>query len=57
MVVLLCDVEELSFSYERISEILEISFGTVKSRHARGRARLRGAFLESERGTTAKEER
>ncbi|WP_437931901.1 RNA polymerase sigma factor [Sorangium sp. So ce291] len=55
MVVLLCDVEE--FSYERVSEILEIPIGTVKSRHARGRARLRAAFLESERGTTAKEER
>ncbi|XXT24638.1 sigma-70 family RNA polymerase sigma factor [Sorangium sp. So ce429] len=55
MVVLLCDVEE--FSYERVSEILEIPIGTVKSRHARGRARLREAFLESERGTTAKEER
>lgn len=55
MVVLLCDVEE--FSYERVSEILEIPIGTVKSRHARGRARLREAFLKSERGTTAKEER
>ncbi|WP_437627313.1 RNA polymerase sigma factor [Sorangium sp. So ce1151] len=55
MVVLLCDVEE--FSYERVSEILEIPIGTVKSRHARGRARLREAFLKAERGTTAKEER
>jgi RNA polymerase sigma-70 factor (ECF subfamily) len=54
MVVLLCDVEE--FGYERVAGILEIPIGTVKSRHARGRARLKEAFLEWERGMVAKEE-
>jgi len=53
MVVLLCDVEELG--YERVSEILQIPIGTVKSRHARGRARLKAAFLERERPTTLEE--
>lgn len=43
MVILLCDVEELG--YERAAEILEVPIGTVKSRHARGRARLKEAFL------------
>jgi RNA polymerase sigma-70 factor (ECF subfamily) len=55
MVLLLCDVEELS--YERVAEILEIPVGTVKSRHARGRARLKEAFLDWESGMAAKEER
>jgi len=50
MVVLLCDVEELG--YDRVAEILEIPVGTVKSRHARGRARLKAAFQERERQST-----
>jgi RNA polymerase sigma-70 factor, ECF subfamily len=54
MVVLLCDVEE--FGYERVAEVLEIPIGTVKSRHARGRARLKEAFLEWESGMAAKED-
>lgn len=41
-VVVLCDLEELG--YERAAEILNIPKGTVKSRHARGRARLREAY-------------
>lgn len=42
MVVLLCDVENLS--YDEVSQVLEIPIGTVKSRHARGRARLLDAY-------------
>lgn len=42
MVVLLCDVEE--FGHEEVAAILEIPVGTVKSRHARGRAQLGTAF-------------
>ncbi|HRI71284.1 MAG TPA: RNA polymerase sigma factor [Polyangium sp.] len=41
-VVVLCDIEEIG--YERASEILGIPKGTVKSRHARGRVRLREAY-------------
>jgi RNA polymerase sigma-70 factor, ECF subfamily len=41
-VVVLCDIEELG--YDRAAEILGIPKGTVKSRHARGRARLREAY-------------
>lgn len=41
-VVVLCDIEELG--YDRAAEILGIPKGTVKSRHARGRARLREVF-------------
>ena len=41
-VVILCDIEELG--YERAAEILGIPKGTVKSRHARGRVRLREAY-------------
>lgn len=41
-VVILCDIEELG--YERAAEILGIPKGTVKSRHARGRIRLREAY-------------
>lgn len=42
LVVWLCDVEELS--HEEIAKTLGIAEGTVKSRHARGRARLRLAY-------------
>jgi RNA polymerase sigma-70 factor, ECF subfamily len=38
-VVWLCDVEDLS--YAEVSATLALPIGTVKSRHARGRARLR----------------
>lgn len=41
-VVVLCDIEELG--YESVAELLGIPKGTVKSRHARGRARLRDAY-------------
>lgn len=41
-VVVLCDIEELG--YDRAAEILGIPKGTVKSRHARGRVRLREVF-------------
>jgi RNA polymerase sigma-70 factor (ECF subfamily) len=41
-VVHLCDVEERS--YEEVAELLEVPVGTVKSRHARGRVKLRKIF-------------
>jgi len=41
-VVVLCDIEELG--YDRVAEILGVPKGTVKSRHARGRARLKAAY-------------
>lgn len=41
-VVWLCDVEELS--HDEIARTLNIAIGTVKSRHARGLARLRVAY-------------
>jgi len=41
-VVWLCDIEELS--YQEVSETLSLPLGTVKSRHARGHARLRAAM-------------
>lgn len=54
-VVLLCDVEELS--YETVAEALAVPIGTVKSRHARGRRKLREALAARGRetpGETAK---
>jgi RNA polymerase sigma-70 factor, ECF subfamily len=54
MVVLLCDVEELG--YERAAEILGVPIGTVKSRHARGRAKLRFAFLNRDSQPIAEEQ-
>ncbi len=41
-VVHLCDVEERS--YEEVAELLSTPIGTLKSRHARGRVKLRKAF-------------
>lgn len=41
-VVHLCDVEERS--YDEVAELLEVPIGTVKSRHARGRVKLRKIF-------------
>jgi len=41
-VVWLCDIEELS--YQEVSDALSLPLGTVKSRHARGHARLRNAM-------------
>jgi RNA polymerase sigma-70 factor (ECF subfamily) len=38
-VVWLCDIEELG--YEKVAQMLGLPIGTVKSRHARGRVRLR----------------
>jgi RNA polymerase sigma-70 factor, ECF subfamily len=40
-VVVPCDIEEAG--YDNVAELLGIPKGTVKSRHARGRARLRDA--------------
>jgi RNA polymerase sigma-70 factor (ECF subfamily) len=46
-VVFLCDIEEQS--YQEAAELLEVPVGTVKSRHGRGRQKLRRA-LESRGG-------
>lgn len=57
-VVVLCDIEEVG--YERASEILGIPKGTVKSRHARGRTRLREAYEKlgfKTTGESSKEEK
>ncbi|WP_437902209.1 sigma factor-like helix-turn-helix DNA-binding protein [Sorangium sp. So ce327] len=40
--VVLCDIEEVG--YDNVAEHLGIPKGPVKSRHARGRARLRDAY-------------
>lgn len=45
--VVLRDVEELG--YEEIAQVLRVPIGTVRSRIARGRARLREIVLEEER--------
>jgi len=42
--VWMCDVEEMS--YQAASEALGIPIGTVKSRHARGRNKLRAILVE-----------
>jgi RNA polymerase sigma-70 factor (ECF subfamily) len=44
-VVWLCDVEDLP--YAEVSGMLDLPLGTVKSRHARGRARLRDALTKT----------
>lgn len=41
-VVYLCDVEERS--YEEVAELLDAPLGTIKSRHARGRVKLRKVY-------------
>lgn len=46
-VVQLCDIEELD--YAAVSEILSVPVGTVKSRHARGRGKLREILLARRR--------
>jgi RNA polymerase sigma-70 factor (ECF subfamily) len=43
LAVVLCDVEGLS--YEEIAQVTQTNIGTVKSRLARGRARLRDVLL------------
>jgi RNA polymerase sigma-70 factor (ECF subfamily) len=43
LAVVLCDVEGLS--YDEIAQVTQTNIGTVKSRLARGRARLRDALL------------
>ncbi len=48
-VVWLCDIEELG--YEKVAEMLGLPIGTVKSRHARGRTRLRDSL--EQRSSTA----
>ncbi|WP_438013694.1 RNA polymerase sigma factor [Sorangium sp. So ce315] len=55
-VVVLCDIEDLG--YDSVAEVLGIPKGTVKSRHARGRARLRDAYerLVAQRVVAAREE-
>jgi RNA polymerase sigma-70 factor (ECF subfamily) len=42
-VLLLCDLEELDEI--DVAKLLHVPLGTVKSRHARGRAKLRAALL------------
>ena len=51
VVLQLCDIEEMD--YESVSEILGIPIGTVKSRHARGRGKLRELLLARRRRDTA----
>jgi RNA polymerase sigma-70 factor (ECF subfamily) len=46
LAVVLCDIE--GFSYEEIAEAMRCSLGTVKSRIARGRDKLRSALLQME---------
>ncbi len=45
MAVILCDVQ--GFSYEEIAEVMRSATGTVKSRIARGREKLRQALARS----------
>ena len=50
LAVVMCDMQ--GFSYEEIAEAMRCSLGTVKSRIARGREKLRPLLVESE-GTNA----
>lgn len=43
LVIVLCDVE--GYNYHEISDLVGIPLGTVKSRIARGRARLRDRLI------------
>lgn len=54
--VVLCDIEGLG--YDRAAEVLGVPRGTVKSRHARGRARLREVYerLATRSAAPAREE-
>lgn len=45
-VIILCDIKD--YSYEEISEILEVPIGTVRSRISRGRKKLRVILNEME---------
>lgn len=54
LAVVLCDLQ--GFGYEEIAEAMRTSLGTVKSRIARGREKLR-ALLAEEREPTGKGER
>jgi RNA polymerase sigma-70 factor, ECF subfamily len=45
--VFLCDVEDMG--YEEAAQVMGVAIGTVKSRHARGRAMLREAFEKLQR--------
>ncbi|HWN69102.1 MAG TPA: RNA polymerase sigma factor, partial [Haliangium sp.] len=45
-IIWLCDIEELS--YEEVAEMVNIPVGTVKSRHARGRQRLKRSIERRE---------
>lgn len=50
VVVWMCDVEELP--YQEVSQSLSLPLGTVKSRHARGRVRLRALLEQASQGGT-----
>ncbi|AKT36737.1 RNA polymerase sigma factor [Chondromyces crocatus] len=55
-VIVLCDIEELG--HDEVAALLSIPKGTVKSRHARGRARLREVYerMVAQGGLPAREE-
>lgn len=53
VVVVLIDIEDLG--YPEVAEIMHLPIGTVKSRHARGRAKLVEAFRRAEEARSSKE--